>query len=246
MKALVTGGLGFIGSAVAKRLMEADIEVRIVDKAFDGTDIRVADLSQYEDVAVVFHFAGPCSVKQFNLDPEGCMDTTVMGLRNVIRLVKKSGARLVFPSSGSVYGAAPNVEETRPHPVNLYGLAKLRCEKMLADSGIENYVALRIFAGYGPGEARKGELSSFVFHVYKSAKRGIPPTVYGDGTQTRDFVFVDDVVTCAIKALYSDPKERIVNVGTGKSFSFNQVVAIGRDYYGGLSARFVGQARLLS
>src|SRR6185437_5255742 len=133
----------------------------------------------------------------------------------------------------SVYGTTPppQSEDIVPKPVNLYAIAKLACEQIARFYSDINSVGLRIFAGYGPGEEHKGDIASPVTLFLKSILENKQPIVYGDGNQTRDFVYISDVVDAIIKSAERETPP-VINVGTGKSYSFNAVIKLINDIIG--------------
>jgi UDP-glucose 4-epimerase len=176
----VTGGAGFIGSAVAKRLADESAKIVVLDDFSVGRkenitfqcDIfigNIADdswLGKIRDVDYILHFGAPSSVVLFNKSPSKCLKDTIVGTANVFEYAKRFGVRkIVYPSSSSVYGNTPlpQSETTPTLPTNLYGVAKLTCEHVarLYLDAVPS-VGLRIFAGYGPGEAHKGEIASVI------------------------------------------------------------------------------------
>jgi UDP-glucose 4-epimerase len=219
---LLTGAAGFIGSHLLRRLVKLGAEVIAIDDLsvgvkeninfFDG-EFHLLDVSKGDfvdlvkryDLDFIFHFGAPSSVILFNKDLEGMFCKTVSGFLNVMEVAVKTKCRkVVYPSSGSVYGEVPppQSEDAVPKPVNLYGIAKLTCER-IADyysrsRGIKS-VGLRIFAGYGPSEDHKGDIASPVTIFLKSILKGENPIVFGDGTQSRDFVYIDDVVEAIVR-----------------------------------------------
>jgi len=245
---LLTGAAGFIGSYLLRRLIRLSAEVIAVDdlsvgvkeniKFFDGefhlldvSERNFVELMKRYDFDFIFHFGAPSSVILFNKDPEGMFRKTVSGFMNVMEVAVETKCRkVVYPSSGSVYGEVPPLqsEDAIPKPVNLYGIAKLTCEK-IADyygrvRGVKS-VGLRIFAGYGPGEDHKGDIASPVTIFLKSILRDESPIVFGDGTQSRDFVYIDDVIEAILRCAERDVPP-IINVGSGKTYSFNDVIKI--------------------
>jgi UDP-glucose 4-epimerase len=150
--------------------------------------------------------------------------------------VENSCRKVVYPSSGSVYGEAfpPHSEEVTPKPVNLYGIAKLTCERIAHYySRVKDVksVGLRIFAGYGPGEGHKKEFASPVTIFLNSILNDESPIVFGDGTQSRDFVYIDDVVEAIIRCAERDTPP-IINVGSGKVYPFNDVIRLINELLG--------------
>ena len=238
MKALVTGADGFIGSALVRRLESTGFEVTKVDKnprRYDTLRVDVAadnflgKIGGLKSFDYIYHFGAPCSIIEFNKNPVYCVRNTLRGFHNVLDLAILNDAKLIYPSSGNVYGTIrpPLTESKEPKPTNLYAVCKLQCEEMALDS-VANSVGLRIFAGYGPGEERKGELGSVIYQFLKEMILGKPPTIWGDGTQTRDFIYIEDIIDGIISATRGFVPS-IVNLGSGESFSFNKVVGVIND-----------------
>jgi UDP-glucose 4-epimerase len=251
---LLTGAAGFIGSHVLRRLMREGADIIAVDDLSVGTkenikffngEFYALDVSEKSFTQLmnrynfdfIFHFGAPSSVILFNKDPEGMFRKTVSGFLNIMELaVENSCRKVVYPSSGSVYGEAfpPHSEEVTPKPVNLYGIAKLTCERIAHYySRVKDVksVGLRIFAGYGPGEGHKKEFASPVTIFLNSILNDESPIVFGDGTQSRDFVYIDDVVEAIIRCAERDTPP-IINVGSGKVYSFNDVIRLINELLG--------------
>ena len=244
-KVLVTGAAGFIGQNLVNRLLNEGAYViafdnfsygkkenlsKFVNEIIIGDVANKEDLDKVKDVDYVFHFGAPSSVILFNRDPVSCFHTTVCGFLNILEWAKKRNIeKLIYPSSGSVYGntSLPQSEDMLPKPVNLYGVAKLACETLA-----KNYfnevpsVGLRIFAGYGPGEEHKKDFASVITLFLRSIMNNQAPVIYGDGTQKRDFVYIDDVINSIIASVKEGVKNTIINVGSGKSYSFNEALDI--------------------
>lgn len=247
---LITGGAGFIGAALAKRLYQKNSEIIILDNFSTGrlenlSDIKFqsitgeitdySNLPKIHDIDYILHFAAPSSVILFDKDADKCIKDTILGLRNIFEFAKKNQVKkIVFPSSSSVYGNTPlpQTENTPTNPVNLYGVAKLACESIsrLYSDTVPS-VALRIFAGYGPGEFHKGPIASIVTLFYESMTQNSKPIVFGDGTQTRDFVYIDDIVKAAITSLSTEITGPI-NVGSGESHTFTEIVDLLNKFLG--------------
>jgi UDP-glucose 4-epimerase len=241
-KVLVTGGAGFIGFHLVRRLVDEKTEVVVLDNFSEGKRHNVPEgcivvegdvrnrkvLDKVGPVDYVFSFGAPSSIVLFNKQPVDCVDVTVRGFLNVLEWAKGIKVKkVVYPTSGSVYGSAPvpQGEEDQVLPMNLYGVAKLTCEHIARlYSGKISIAGLRIFAGYGPGEGHKGDFASPVTLFMKSIIDDKRPVVYGNGTQSRDFVYIDDVVEAIIKSVERDVVG-IVNVGSGKAYSFNEVIS---------------------
>jgi nucleoside-diphosphate-sugar epimerase len=240
-KFLITGGAGFIGTAITKRLHDENSQIVILDdfsvgifenikSNYEVVKGNVADIGSFHkihDVDFVLHFGAPSSVVLFNRNPENCITETIIGIRNVFEYSKNNGVRkVIFPSSSSVYGNTPlpQSETTSTTPTNLYGVAKLACEniaKLYSDTVPS--VALRIFAGYGPGEAHKREIASVITLFMQNIIANSRPIIFGDGTQSRDFVYIDSIVEAVLKSL-ENSFTGVVNVGSGESHTFNEIV----------------------
>ena len=241
---LVTGGAGFLGLNLVRKLWSFGCELTILENFSTGIrkelgdlpirliEANVADrasLDRIDDIDYIFHLGSPSSVILFNKDPKTCFRETTEGWMNVLEFGRRiSVKKIVFPSSGSLYGRVgpPHSETREPRPSNLYAVSKLACENIV--EAFENpppTTILRIFAGYGPGENHKGEFASPVTLFFDAITRNERPVIYGDGNQTRDFVYVDDVVNAILKSAETD-FQGIVNVGSGATHSFNEVVNI--------------------
>jgi UDP-glucose 4-epimerase len=244
-KVLVTGAAGFIGFNLLKRFIHLNAQVFAMDNFSSGKPIETlskmpvnvinADVSlgkSFEkvprDIDFLFHFGALSSIILFNRDPFFALSDTVCGLVNVFEFAKSFGAKkVVYPSSGSVYGTAPvpQSENSLPKPTNLYGITKLTCEKIaLYNFGSVPSVGLRIFAGFGPGEEHKGDHASVVTIFLNYMLKNERPVIFGDGTQNRDFVYIDDVVDAIVASAEREISNTIVNVGTGRNLKFNDVV----------------------
>lgn len=226
--ALVTGACGFIGVNLTRKLEESGFIALKVDKvlspSFDVANVGFPDLFANKRIDFVFHFGAPCSVLQFNANPVDCVGNTLSGFKNIITLTKRAKAKLVYPSSGNVYGRLnpPHKEDMEPEPTNLYGVAKVQAENMVKLSGI-NAVGLRIFTGYGFGEEKKGNLASVVCLFLLDMIEGKPPVIWGDGEQERDCIFIDDIVKSVINAAKFEVPG-IINLGSGVKVTYNGIV----------------------
>jgi len=246
-KVLVNGITGFIGSNLARELLKMGAEVYSInnfsyisyDKAKKGLDFLdkikiiggdVLHQDSWErlpkDIEYVFHFAAPSSIVLFKKYPEKCWNETVFGLYNALEFCKKNGVKkLIYPSSGSVYSGneMPHVETLYPKPRNLYAAAKVACESLANSySDFVKSIGLRIFVAYGPGEEWKGDFGSAPYLFIQDLMNGKIPEIWGDGEQTRDLVYIDDVVKMIIKAAEVE-QTGIVNIGTGESISFKDL-----------------------
>lgn len=242
---VVTGGSGFIGQHLVKKLLDQGAEVLVIDNFSygareDDVDLRaeilkgdVRDRSLFQKLPqknwdYFFHFGAPSSVNAFKDNSKECTDITVGGFINALDFCKAHNTRLVYPSSGKVYmGLRP------PHKEDLelnygemddYAKAKAEIEGIHKENADRvSAVGLRILAGYGPGEEHKGASASVPYLFSKAMLKGKRPTIFGDGTQSRDFVYIEDV-TEAILTLGEKSEDLIVNVSSGKKHSFNEVV----------------------
>jgi len=163
----------------------------------------------------------------FKRYPEKCWNETVWGLYNALEYSKKNNIKkLIYPSSGAIYSGneMPHTEKVYPKPRNLYASAKVACEALANSySDFVKSVGLRIFVGYGPGEERKEDFGSAPYLFIRDIMKGKTPELWGDGNQTRDFVYIDDLVSMIIKSAEIN-HTGIVNIGTGNSFSFKELI----------------------
>jgi len=247
-KVLVTGVTGFIGSNLSKELLKRGTEVYSIDnfsyinfemvkKKFpELKKIKIieGDVSKQEswkdvpkDIEYIFHFAAPSSIILFKKYPEKCYNDTVWGLYRALEFAKKNNIKkVVYPSSGAIYSGneMPHTEKIYPKPKNLYAASKVACEA-IANSyqGFVKSVGLRIFVGYGPGEEWKGDFGSAPYLFIRDLMDEKSPEIWGDGEQTRDLIYIDDVVSMIIKSAETN-YTGIVNIGTGESISFKEMV----------------------
>lgn len=239
---LVTGVCGFLGHELVRRLV-GNNDIIGVDKPGNSTriqdiikDIRFieGDTSSNEifekipkDIDYIFHFGSPASIVLFNKDPQGCFDATVKGMYNILEFAKKNQTgKLVYPSTASIYAGnkIPHIENTYPQPRNMYGAAKLTCESLAsAHHNFVKSVGLRIFASYGPGEESKSDFASMVYIFLNDIKNKKNPVIFGDGTQSRDFIYIDDTIDLVLKSTQVD-FAGVVNVGSGISTTFNELI----------------------
>ncbi|RIK09452.1 MAG: UDP-glucose 4-epimerase [Acidobacteria bacterium] len=247
MKTLVTGGAGFIGSNLADRLLADGHEVRVVDDLSTGkesnltgaletgrcelvkmsvTDKSFADL--VDGIDVVYHLAAQADVRISVADPVFDVDVNVLGSVNVFEAAANAGVgRVVFASSGgTIYGepAVLPVDESAPQrPLSPYGVAKKAAGDYLyyyqQVRGIDG-VVLALANIYGPRQDPHGEAG--VVSIFAGViNEGKAPVIYGDGSQTRDFVFIDDVVDAFVLA--AERGDGLMNIGTGEETSVNEL-----------------------
>ena len=251
-RVLVTGGAGFIGSHLCARLVELGHTVRIVDNLSTGSvenlawigegvefvegDLRhpaTCDLAT-RGVETVFHVAALPSVPRSLADPVGSHESNVTATLNLLEAARHAGARrVVYSSSSSVYGdtpVLPKAESLEPLPRSPYAAAKLAGEQYVlayARGGLLEGVALRYFNVFGPRQNPEGPYAALIPHLMRAAATGGVLPVYGDGKQTRDFTFVDNVVHANLLAA-SRPATvasgQVVNVGAGQRTSLLQLI----------------------
>ena len=251
MKALVTGGGGFIGSNLVRALLERGDDVRVLDNFSTGSRANLAglesdvqlvegDLRSYERVhaavrgaEVVFHQGALPSVPRSVQDPLTTTAVNVEGTLNVLLSARDEGVRrIVNASSSSVYGNTgelPRVETQGPDPISPYAVAKLAAERFCTSFsrvyGME-IVSLRYFNVFGPYQDPTSQYAAVVPRFIRSIADGEPVTIYGDGEQSRDFTFVDNVVAANLLAAdAAGVGGEILNVATGGSFTVNALAA---------------------
>ena len=248
MKFLVTGGAGFLGSALANQLAHDGHEVRALDDLSAGDSGRLAaevlftrgDVndrpklwSLLQGVECVYHLAARVSVPESILFPREYNAVNVGGTVGVMEAMRDAGVkRVVLTSSGAVYGAQvlqPLRETLVPNPDSPYAVSKLSAEAYVrtigALWGIET-VALRVFNAYGPGQPLPASHPPVVPRFIKGAVSGASLVVHGDGQQSRDYVFVSDVVAALLAAATARNLDQLViNVGSGKATTLRQLVA---------------------
>jgi len=246
---VVTGGAGFIGSAIVRKLLaEGASRVVVIDNLLTGQERNIeeirsriefqrADIRNYEEIAplirgaaVVFHEAAIPSVPRSIDDPVPSHDVNVNGIFNVLRAAKEGGAgRLVFAASSSAYGdtlVLPKVESMTPQPKSPYALQKLVGEYYAnifsTVYGLET-VSLRYFNVYGPPQDPSSAYSVVLSLFMTSVLERKAPKIFGDGEQSRDFTFVDDVAELNLKAARAKGVAgRMYNAGNGGRVTLNQ------------------------
>lgn len=182
-------------------------------------------LSKVGDVDFVFHLGAPSSVILFDRNREAMKDT-IDGMRAILDYCADTHVqKLIYATSSSVYGNSrlPQSEEIVANPVNEYGVAKLCTEHLARVHKDVSSIGLRIFAGYGPGELRKTGFCSVVGLFLENIIANESPLVFGDGSQTRDFVYVDDIVESMLRGAETG-FEGVINVGSGDALSFLKVI----------------------
>lgn len=252
-KYLVTGGAGFIGSHIVRRLVARGDQVSVVDNFLTGSrdalsdlvdsielvegDIRDAELvrSMMKGVDYCLHQAALPSVPRSVEDPATSNEINVNGTLNVFLAAKEAGVkRVVYASSSSVYGDSPTLpkhEEMPPHPLSPYAITKLVGE-LYANAFHSLFgapiVSLRYFNVFGPGQRSDSPYAAVVPIFLSLMIAGKPATVHGDGEQTRDFCYVDNVVSANLLACTAPAEEvsgRVFNVACEERHTINELVA---------------------
>jgi nucleoside-diphosphate-sugar epimerase len=256
---LVTGGAGFIGSSIAEALLARGDRVRVLDDFSSGRRANLETLPgkveviegsvvdpetvarAVEGVEVVFHQAAIPSVVRSVENPQASMLAGVQGTTVVLDVARRAGVRrVVYAGSSSVYGdtpTLPKVESMTPRPLSPYAASKLAGEHMMRIFaqlyGIET-LTLRYFNVFGVRQDPKGEYAAVIPKFITAAVRRERPVVFGDGEQTRDFCYIDNVVRANLLAASTSRKlgGEFVNLACGEKTSLNQLLSIIGDIAG--------------
>lgn len=248
---LVTGGAGFIGSSIAERLLSSGERVRIIDDFSTGRRSNVASLKGevevvegsvtdpalvervMKDVEVVFHQAAIPSVSRSVDNPVASLNATVMATTVVLEAARRANVRrLVYAASSSAYGntaVLPKVETMTPAPLSPYAVGKLAGEQLVrVFAGIHGLeaVCLRYFNVFGPRQDPTSAYAAVIPNFITAAIDGRRPKVFGDGEQTRDFCFIDNVVSANLLAATTSNRltGQTVNIACGERTSLNQLL----------------------
>ena len=250
MKFLITGGAGFIGKHLIVELLRDDHNITIFDNFSssskndvvhlleNGVNLVTGDILDYDlllksmsNYDFVIHLAAQTSVEQSIVDPETTIDINVEGTVNVLKSCVKTNVKgLISTSTAAVYGSSPTPisETSQPNPISSYGASKLVTEYNLQAFsrffGL-NCISLRLFNVYGNGQSTDaGVIRKFL----KNISEKIPLEIFGDGTQTRDFVHISDVIQasyCAIRNIEAK-RGKVYNIGSGSATSINELAAL--------------------
>jgi nucleoside-diphosphate-sugar epimerase len=255
-RALVTGGAGFIGHHLVHRLVEDGYAVRVLDnfatgrrERLEGLNVEIVegDLRSYErahravrGTELVFHLGALPSVPRSMQDPLTTSAVNVEGTLNVLLAARDENVRrVVFASSSSVYGANPALPKREDHqllPVSPYGVSKVAaehyCRAFTTVYGLET-VSLRLFNVFGPGQDPRSQYAAVVPRFIAAALSGTSAVVYGDGEQTRDFTYVDDVVEAFVLAASNEEASAdVLNVCAGTEVSILELIGVLSDLVG--------------
>lgn len=259
LRVLVTGGAGFIGSHLIDRLMKEDYKVVVLDNFSAGKIVNVqhhlrsqsfrlvkGDVRNSEDVRkavrdvdVVFHLAAIVSVSLSIENPLLVNDVNVKGTLNLLEAsLKEDIQRFIYVSTCAVYGEARYLPINEEHPImplSPYGISKFTAEhycKIFHQIHGLKTACLRFFNVYGPRQS-EGPYSGVITQFISKLRRGKPPIIYGDGEQTRDFVYIDDAVEASMLAL--ECKRcfgEAINIGTGKPTTINELANVLTEFFG--------------
>ena len=240
MKYIVTGGAGFIGSHITKKLVQQGNDVTVIDDLNTGKEknlesvrnkinfVRgsILDMDLLVDltknVTGVFHQAALASVQDSFSKPDEYHNVNVNGTENILKLAKENNFKVVYASSSSVYGNPTRIpirESDDKNPINPYAETKLKKEELAvkySKMGVK-VIGLRYFNVYGKGQSKEyaGVLKLFLERI----RNKLPPKINGDGTQFRDFVYVEDVVNANIMSMESQVNHGFFNVGTNTTIT---------------------------
>ena len=247
MKFVVTGGAGFIGSNIAKLLVKKGHDVIILDNFNTGRkenlesikdkiDLHIVDIRDKKIINEIinesdgiFHQAALANVYESFSKSKEYFDVNVKGTKNIFEIAKENKIKVVFASSSSVYGEVkimPITENIDRNPIHPYGQTKLECEFLAEEFSKEGLkvIGLRYFNVYGLGQndAYAGVITKFLNKI----KENKSPEIFGDGSQTRDFIFVKDVANANLSAMESEINFEFFNIGSQKSISILELAQI--------------------
>jgi len=257
---LVTGGAGFIGSSLARALIKRGDKVRIIDNFSSGRRENFADFAQdvelieadildttalrraVQGVEVVYHEAAIPSVPKSMAEPYENHEANASGTLRVLQAARDAGVRrLVYAASSAAYGDAPELpklETQPPAPISPYGASKLAGEYYLQvyaqAFGLET-VSLRYFNVFGPRQDPKSEYAAVIPKFITAALAGQTPRIFGDGTQSRDFCHIENIIEANFKAASAPATQasgQVFNIACGVATDLNQVVAVIGDILG--------------
>ena len=247
MRYIVTGGAGFIGNNIVKKLVARGDDVTVIDNLNTGKEENLKSVidkitflkdsilnrelleKQSQNIDGIFHQAALASVQDSFSKPDEYHDVNVNGTENILKLAKKNDFRVVYASSSSVYGnpeRIPIKESDKKNPINPYAETKLKQDQLAikySEMGVK-VIGLRYFNVFGKGQSKEyaGVLKLFLERI----RDKLPPKINGDGTQFRDFVYVEDVADANIMSMDSDINHGFYNVGTNTSITILDLAKI--------------------
>ena len=246
MKILITGGAGFIGLSLVRHHMRLGHEVVVVDNLTTGKKellppsvtlhqspiwdrAAMSDIIRAENPDVISHHAATTNFEHCENNPEDAWLINVEGTESIISAATGTGVKnFIFASSSAVYGNNQNLpaKESEPLlPISVYGRSKLAAEEIIkAESEKQNlsYVIFRYANAYGPGNKLKGSQAGVMALFAEAMRQGRRPTIFGDGSSSRDYIHTDDIARANEAALYAT-KNLILNIGSGKGVSINEL-----------------------
>ncbi|ELZ87878.1 MULTISPECIES: NAD-dependent epimerase/dehydratase family protein [Haloferax] len=250
-RVLVTGGAGFIGSNLANHLAE-DNDVIAIDDLYLGTPENLDDAVEFHDttvldddlptegVDVVFHLAALSSYKMHEENPTKGARVNIEGFVNTVEQARKDGCdTVVYATTSSIYGSRtePSPEDMPVESRTGYEASKLGRERYAEyfhhhyDMQLAGMRFFSVYQGFGGAEEHKGEFANTVAQFTDKIANGESPELFGDGTQTRDFTHVDDIVR-GLELAADERLQGIYNLGTGESYSFNEMVEMINEVLG--------------
>ncbi|MCM3197167.1 NAD-dependent epimerase/dehydratase family protein [Priestia megaterium] len=252
MKAVVTGGAGFIGSHLVEELISRGVEVHVLDNLISGHLYNIHPLAiiHTEDICsknaqqiiieekpdLVFHLAAQADVARSISEPEYDADVNISGTVNILEACRKAGVKkVIFSSTSGVYGNLQKdliSEQDLSVPISYYGLSKLTAEsyiRLFHQLHGLSYTILRYGNVYGPRQTAKGE-GGVVAVFLERIKKGLPLRIHGDGEQTRDFIYVKDIVQANLSAIEGGNEETI-QVSTSQKTSINDLLQMFKEIH---------------
>jgi len=244
MKFVVTGGAGFIGNNIVKKLLKNGHSVSVIDNLHTGrkenmasfqkdVDFYKIDIRDFDELRKilknidgVFHEAALTIVQESYLKSDEYFDVNVKGTENILKIAKEQNFKIVYASSSSIYGDTtiiPIKEKFPRKPINPYGQTKLE-DEFLAEKfseGDVDVIGLRYFNVYGKGQT--GTYAGVITKFINKLKEKESPEIFGDGSQIRDFVFVEDVADANLSAMKSNINNGFFNIGSGKTTSIKEL-----------------------
>ena len=252
MNYIITGGAGFIGSHLARHLVEKGDSVEILDNLSTGSMLNLNDIKHkilfhkmdileydsLEDILKnkngIFHHAALTSVPESFIRKKEYQDINVKGTENIFRIAKKFHIKTVFASSSSVYGNTRNIptpESEKLAPINPYGVTKLTTENLAKDYSKDcDIIGLRYYNVYGNAMIISG--AGVISKFYQNIQEKKPPVIVGNGDQLRDFVHIEDVVRATASAMKKNIGSHFINIGSGTTMSIINLANLFIKYSG--------------